>query len=275
MKDFFESVWQQVKDRMSSPIFGAFFIAWLCWNHQYLVILFSDLPVEARFNLARVRLYPTETELWWRCLWWPLFSTLGYIVVYPPASIVFLMYWDRLQAIISNLRNKAQGNKLLTRAESDALRVENVEVRRKIREMEVKHEQEIEALRRTPAANTAGRGESTNELVQLRDRNAVVENELKRLNDQLSPQNPLGRFPRETVRGVEELLKILAKLPGDDSMLESEALQRLKLNPLHSRHVLDKALEAQVVFRQGSNNAVFLRLNERGREYVVMHKLVE
>lgn len=269
MKEFFSSIREVVVERMSSPIFGSFAISWLAWNHQYLFILFSDLPIESRFSLARAIFYATPWNGWVHFVGLPALTSLGFLIGYPVVSLPILMYWDWTQRHINRLRNLAQGNELLSREASRKIIRDGLEERERAQEQIDKLQRELDALRHPDGGSPA----EGNSLESARQRIRALEGELKRLNDQMSPQNPLARYKDDTVRGIEALLKILAELPGEDLMLESDALERLKLGPIQSRHILDKALEAQLVFRAGNNNAVHLRLNERGREYVVEKKL--
>ena len=270
MKEFFASIRDVIAERMTSPIFGSFAISWLAWNHQYLVIIFSDLPVENRFALARSVFYATPRDGFIHFIGLPAATSLAYLIFYPAASLPVLMYWDWAHRHINRLRNVAQGNELLSREASRKIIRDASAEREQAQEQIDKLRRELDALKHPEGAVTSP--ETSQEIA--RQRIASLEDEVKRLNAQISPQNPLGRFKEGTVRGIETLLKILAELPGEDQMLESTALGRLKLDPVEARHILDKALEAQVVARQGYNNAVHLKLNERGREYVVEHKLI-
>lgn len=148
MKDFLDSLRQQIGDRISSPIFGSFAIAWLIWNHAYLVVLFSDVDAHYRLQLAKQLAYPTAMELWMRTLVYPIASSLGYILLYPWISRVLLSYWDRRQTDLNNRRIAIQGKAVMTEEMRDALlqRVarERAEFRASIRQLE----EELETLRK-------------------------------------------------------------------------------------------------------------------------------
>lgn len=86
MKDLIDSIRLQVHERMSSPLFGSFVIAWLGWNYRMLVVVFSTLPVKERFEVIDHQLYATPWAAWSKGLFFPLASALLFILIYPYPS---------------------------------------------------------------------------------------------------------------------------------------------------------------------------------------------
>lgn len=93
MKDFFESIRQQVGDRVTSPIFGSFFISWLLWNYRLLFVLFSDLSAEERFHYIDQTLYPNWPIILGRGLLLPAVMCGLYILLYNDLSRIILTHW--------------------------------------------------------------------------------------------------------------------------------------------------------------------------------------
>lgn len=189
---------------MGSPIFGSFVIAWLCWNHRYFVILFSDLPIEYRFQLASRVVYPapwglpTWTGVIPRGFLWPALSSLAYILVYPPASKGLLAYWERWQTEIDNQRKVAQRRQILTREEADAILVGRIEERDRFTKQIGALTQEIEALRRSSGDESAGK-----KLVAVSERLAELERALSTAraeNEVLSKDAELSLRLKEEAR---------------------------------------------------------------------------
>lgn len=270
MKDFFDSLRQQIAERMSNPILGSFIIAWLVWNHLYLIILFSDLPVEYRFTLARSHFYPTFSDGVWRFVTLPALSSLAYILIYPPVSIPLLAYWDFLQRTINRFRNRAQGNELLTVDISRKIISDAGVARKKYEEQIASLERELDALK-NPGVGVVT---EDNTMVDLKLQNSSLRDEVRKMRQDLSPQNPLGRYGEETRKGIGALLIALAKEGDGAEPIEGEVLKSLGTDQIRARHLIDKALEAQIIARHGdARGNIRLSLNERGRDYLINHKL--
>lgn len=56
MNDFFESLRQQINERLNSPLLGAYAISWILLNYQVLVVLLSDLAPSEKINLIDAHL---------------------------------------------------------------------------------------------------------------------------------------------------------------------------------------------------------------------------
>jgi hypothetical protein len=266
MKDFFESLRQQISDRMSSPVFGSFFISWICWNHRYLFVLFSDLPVEYRFTLAHSLLYPTSWAFWSHVVLWPILSTVGYILIYPRLSKPLLVYWDAQQKALADLRNAAQKKTLLTADESQKIILDAIDQRTKFEEILGRQAREIETLKNVQDSGPGGK------LKDATERISALERELDRTRAASLPQNPLGHLPPETVRGVRQVLQILAKA-SNQTQNKEDLLKNLGATQLKAQVYIDNAISAQLAEWAEPSLQINLRLSPRGREYVVREGL--
>lgn len=56
MNDFFESLRQQINERLNSPLLGAYAISWILLNYQVLIILLSELAPSEKINLIDAHL---------------------------------------------------------------------------------------------------------------------------------------------------------------------------------------------------------------------------
>jgi hypothetical protein len=189
MKDFFDSIRQQIGDRMGSPLFGSFAIAWLCWNHQYLVILVSDLPVTYRFTLAGEIVYaaPWGIDPRWGVLLkgiiWPGLSSLAYIIVYPHISKKLLEYWDTRQSEIENLRKTAQKKRLLTSEEGEAIILRSLEERERFAKQLAAQSAEVEAVRKA-SVNSATEGKLTQAVGKIAELEKALSDATRKENEE-------------------------------------------------------------------------------------------
>jgi len=90
LEDFKDSVGSVLKERIVSPIFGAFVLSWCVWNYQLLYYIFTvdgDLPVEARLNSIKANYINLKHGLWY-----PLFSSIALLFLTPVTSSLFTLF---------------------------------------------------------------------------------------------------------------------------------------------------------------------------------------
>lgn len=228
MKDLIDSIRLQVYQRMSSPLFGSFVIAWVCWNHRYLFILFSGEPIQTRLQLAHMLVYPDESVLWLRAVVWPLVSSVAFILIYPYPSKWLFKYWHKKQIELKKLRDEIEGETLLTKEESRKITRDMVAIREKYEEQVERLAREVDALK-TPGGALAG-DQSTVE--QQRQRISALEAELNRRDsvEKQKQSDRLGGFDVTTQKQVLELLKLVAKrdLVSADLLMKEMQLSRAR-----------------------------------------------
>ena len=83
MKSVIDSIRLQLNERLNSPLFASFVLAWICWNHRFLTVLFSNLPVKERFELIDKQIYVSFWDKWGNGVLFPLVTSLLFILVYP------------------------------------------------------------------------------------------------------------------------------------------------------------------------------------------------
>lgn len=82
-EDYFQSVKATLYDRVSSPLWGAFSISWIAWNHRMLIVLFSPLSPDEKFSYIGNYLYTDWGiyALYWGL--WPLLTAAVFIGLVP------------------------------------------------------------------------------------------------------------------------------------------------------------------------------------------------
>ena len=57
LDDMFQSVKATLYDRVSSPLWGAFLLSWIAWNYRMLIVLFSSMSPDEKFEYIGNVLY--------------------------------------------------------------------------------------------------------------------------------------------------------------------------------------------------------------------------
>lgn len=167
MKDILDSIRLQINERLSSPLFGSFVAAWLGWNHRFLFVLFSSLPVDKKFEFIDSRIYVTGWDVLNNGVIKPALTAIVFIYLYPVVSKHFFGYWLKKNRELKMLRDKIDNATLLTREESYAIRMEMIKTGEKYEELIRRQAADIEALKKQPA-NKAETEIYRNEANQLR-----------------------------------------------------------------------------------------------------------
>lgn len=263
MKDWFDSFRQQLGDRMSSPIFGSFIIAWICWNHRYLILLFSSVPIPTRFDLINT-LYPDARSLLLSVAILPVASSGAYLYLYPLISKPILVYWDKRQTELKTLRDEAQKKTLLTKEESQRIILESIELRKQFEEKLQSQAREIEVLHTSLKEGPEGK------LKWATERITVLERELDNERRRAQPQDPLDNLSDGIRSGVMAILRILSSEPSMQ-ISEDAIAEKLNVSRLKSKTYIDSALGAQLIEPTGS--VYTYTLSALGRRYVLNNNL--
>lgn len=117
-EELVKAIQSQVKERLISPLMGAFVVSWGLWNYKFLVILFSEESVRRSFQMIDELAYP----YWWSFLVCgivaPLATALIYIFVYPyPAKYVF-QFTRKRQRELLEIKREIEDETPLTIEES-------------------------------------------------------------------------------------------------------------------------------------------------------------
>ncbi len=219
-----------------------------------------------RITLARTLVYPTPEALWTRAFLWPILSTVGYLLIYPLISRPLLVYWDKQQTKLADLRNAAQKKTLLTKEESQRIILDGLTQQKNFEETLSRQARENEALKTAQLDGPLGKLKNAEERIQ------VLERELERERANASPQNPLGHLARGGIeKGVRSVLSLLAK--SDQQVLSKfDLAKKLNETPIRTVVYMESAVAAQMAQWTDPNQS-HVRLTERGRDFVVKEGL--
>ncbi len=121
MSDFFESLSQQLKERLASPLSGAFIVSWLIINYRFMVVLLSDSAPLEKFDIIHSQIFPDLWAIGYYGIGVPLLLSSAYIIAYPyPArwAMSYSLYQKRKSR---EARIKSEGLIAMTREDVDAV----------------------------------------------------------------------------------------------------------------------------------------------------------
>jgi len=254
VKDLFNSIRFQISERFSSPLFGAFILSWLTWNHKYLFVLFSSAPINERLILAKTVIFPTTCSLILKGLVYPIVSAVLFILIYPYPSLWLFTYWHKRQLKIKEAKDRIEALTPLTVEESNRLRMSLLRL-----------QSEYEARFRQQA----------DQIAVLKTVRSSSENELQTFQV-VTPNSP----PQSQIDdGVLKLISILTKSNGE---IKEEDLFRLLDEPkVKSEYYIDQALALNLILRNYREGRVYgavgdkmIQLTEAGRKFAVSSQMV-
>lgn len=120
MSDFIETIQQQFKERLTSPLSGAFVISWALINYKFMLVLFSDLKPWVKIGFIKNQIFPDPTAVAIYGIAAPLAASLAYILIYPHPARWVLKYSLSQKRRAKEVRHAADNLTPMTRDEIDA-----------------------------------------------------------------------------------------------------------------------------------------------------------
>lgn len=129
LSEFLAGMRRVLSERLVSPLFPAFAIAWLGTNYKFVMTIFSDDTLAQKFAVIDA-LFPTWQVDALQGGILPLLIALAYILIYPyPAKWVYAYALWRQRELLRT-RQESEEARLLTKEESDRLRAYYYDQRR-------------------------------------------------------------------------------------------------------------------------------------------------
>jgi len=121
-----EELWKSIRAnlyvRTSSPLSGAFIVAWLIWNYKAVFVLFSSMPILDKFSFIETIHFTDWTIAAGQGFVYPLLSACAVILLYPiPARWVY-QYTKIHQNKMKKIRQEIEDDAPMTLAESRELK---------------------------------------------------------------------------------------------------------------------------------------------------------
>jgi len=116
LTEFRKSVNSILYERLTSPLFGTFFLTWILWNWKivYLTIFISEKQIDQNKIDFIVTNYCDGTNL----LWYPLISTIVLVTVYPFVSTAAFWIAIKFNKWKLDIKNKEESIQLLSLEQS-------------------------------------------------------------------------------------------------------------------------------------------------------------
>lgn len=211
LEEFTQSIRHALRERVTSPLLGAFAVSWSLWNYRFLVVLFSDVPYEDRFFYLSNVIY--GGDYWGRIVCQfigPTITTLLYVYIYPIIAKYIYAYWRTKQNELRVIRQKADGEVLLSVAESHDILRRMTSLEEQYGEELARKDKQINELKalvmaeqqRNPSRQKLSRSDPTNPAVFMRG-----DRELSHLERRILQE--CGEFERNSQQLTVGSLKVL------------------------------------------------------------------
>lgn len=146
MKEVLDSLTTTLRERLVSPLAGAFIVSWLIINYKVVVVLTSGMKPHVKFPYIEDVIWRDSYGLWMNSLVYPAIAALLYILIYPWPARWLLKYSLYQQNITKLMKITVEGNHPVTREELEEAKQKWAEKFRKqgeaIQRLEVQIEDE-------------------------------------------------------------------------------------------------------------------------------------
>ena len=126
LDDTIKSIHAQLYERAVSPFTGSFIISWLIWNHEAILIIFSDEKVTSKLSLIDKTFSNIKTYDFWflgstdlstliaHGFMFPIFTALFYIFLYPIIAIQTFAFSRLVNKMLINIKKYFDDKTLYT-----------------------------------------------------------------------------------------------------------------------------------------------------------------
>lgn len=238
--DFLKTIKATLYERVANPLLGSFVISWLIWNHRMVWVLFSSDDYTIKFKYIDSVLYATTWECLVFLLLGPLFTALAYIYLFPFVSTKVYKYHLERAKDLKGIRQKIEDETPLTQEEA-------IKIRREMRSMEIKHQEEVDAIR-------AKYDEKEKIILEQEKASSEIERKLSKKQEELSSievdfRKQLNSKNSELKKRENEMSQLV---------LELERLQREK-EKLLSQAKIDKSNQKHISSKLADEEDLFLK----------------
>lgn len=314
MEDFIKSIKAFLYDRASSPLFGAFAIAWSIWNYKFYLIIFSDnlkyqekvAEIDKAFSIIHAPFFNPTAEHSFHSglnsLIIPALLSLFYIYLYPLLAKPIYKYALKIENEIRGLKQDADNKKLLSEKES-------AEIFLQLARAEEKTSKEAEAARKKQASLLTEIEHLEKEIRRLEKENRTEVQQTKAPQNNtkptdeppthLDPENHETTNEDGTIANKDELfyalenaIKNKSKIPANKSSYKqaqniliflsnsfgtsiSNICQSTSINKTKAESLLNILEDAGFIsVSQSSTNGTAYRITKSGGDYLLKADLI-
>lgn len=224
-----------LKERLSSPLWGALIISWsvINWKIIYLTLFVSEGQITGtKINYIIEHYYDR-----WDLLWYPSITAIGLITLFPFVAIG--AYWTHLKfrEFKKNLKNKIENNQMLSIDESN-------EFRRRMRQSEVEFNQQYQIKVNELNGIKTDFGnykEFTENAVASKDASIEgLQKDLTAAKSELSQLKELSKgdheqYQNKTAKMEKQLSEYKEKLEGEDKLIKTIQENNITIKELNEK----------------------------------------
>ena len=251
------SIKAELYDRSVSPLMGSFIISWLIWNHEFLLIIFSELKIDKKLSYTSNYFQLNDYGLY--SLWLPLLTSLIYLFAYPIAAKPVFKYARKRQQELKQIKTQIEDETPLTIEESRALRS-------KFSELEDEYLKEIERKNRE--------NERLKEELKILDDG----NEIDKKSEKANVINIAQADEKILSKAVEKVLLIIAH--SEAALRAEDIINIYNGSTIEAEHAIDTLTYENYIFSEFSPrfHTDVYKLARKGRAYIVdnnLHKTIK
>ena len=284
-----KSVSTIVDERLSSPLVSSFVVAWSLYNYKFFVILLSAASVSDTFRLIHEVVFPNLLIVGRDGILLPLIFTAIYIFLMPIPSKFVYEKWKKTQKEINEIKQRVDGDSLLTLDESRAMRAKERELFARLDEAtnEInRFKDDLRVADRSAKDVTASKDAHNEELEKLTQRALRAEGDSASLRVQLETlQNSdqggdlLGhRAMSMPTPLTDQEIQLLIFIGNNPTLDLDEVSIRGPMNNIATQYYLEELIRKDLVtIRQLSEHDErrSVELTHLGRKYLVENHLVK
>ncbi|MCK4738737.1 MAG: hypothetical protein KAT46_02205 [Deltaproteobacteria bacterium] len=250
--DLVKTIRENLHERISSPLLGAFIISWSVINYRFFMVVFSSESVTEKFTLIDTQIFSDPDTYLLYLIYYPLLSTLCFIFIYPlPASFAY-WFWKIYQEQLAKVRQKIEGKALLTLDESMELKNKFSKLEGEYIESLERKDREIERLKKEVEAS---REKSPSDKERL---------------DKLYPTSAEKPVVKKELELEEEEIEVLRFVYSKGGRVMKDTVLN-KGNRILNKHYLSELVSKGLLNITHDNRVL---LNPEGTKYLVENELV-
>lgn len=211
MKEVLDSLTTTLRERLVSPLAGAFIVSWLIINYKVVVVLTSGMKPHVKFPYIEDVIWRDSYGLWMNSLVYPAIAALLYILIYPWPARWLLKYSLYQQNITKLMKITVEGNHPVTREELEEAKQKWAEKFRKqgeaIQRLEVQIEDEqkkSEDIAQAEQRMTTRANQLALELDMVKGDSSKISEEVEDLKFQLSEAERVVKEKNELISRLED-----------------------------------------------------------------------
>ncbi|QUX92632.1 hypothetical protein CYL31_15040 [Marinomonas sp. A3A] len=184
IKDTLNSLKGVLYERISSPLWGTYFVAWVLYNWEIVLIFFGGSSIKGNeAELIKAYLY-SEDGFNYSVVFFPLCMTVTLLALVPIFQTLYFVYSEFIKMLGKTRRDRFESNTRLTIEQSNELRRRIINISASSQEITSFQDQEINSLKDS-IKNLQSSLDSTEPNEEL-ERLTQQLNEMKRANAEIS-----------------------------------------------------------------------------------------